>query len=324
MAWVAETRKAYYAPDVHRDAHYHLRLPHTRSEFAVPICFGDELLGVLNLESPVSDAFTPEDQQLVLTLSDQIATTIHNVQQVEELRRIKGFVGSQTALTWMRMVSTAWGHSIKREVGTALASAALLEQGIKKQERQQALDELEDLKEILRKIGEIPITAPLSAEDRITPVRVNQVIEAYLRRLQGHPRHSQVSITHNLQPDLDDMVTVRASEGWLRRGLEIVVENAVQAMLDSDSDEKLLTVSTHLQGDWVQIMVRDTGPGIPAGMRKKLLRERIRRFEGSRGAGVGLLLAKTIFETYEGTIEVLEIDPPGALLSIRLPAERSA
>jgi GAF domain-containing protein len=322
MAWVAETRKPYYAPDVSQDRRYHLRLPDTCSEFAVPVCFGDGLLGVLNLESPLRNAFTPEDQQLVRTLSDQVATTIHNVQQYEELRRIKGFVGSQTALEWMRMVSTAWGHSIKREVGTALASAGLLEQGIKKREQQRAIDELGDLKEILRKIGEIPLTAPLSAEDQVTPVRVNQTIEAYLRRLQGHPRHSLVSITHNLQPDLDDIVTVIASEGWLRRGLEIVVENAIQAMLDSDSDPKLLTVTTHLQDDWVQILVQDTGPGIPGEIRRKLFKERIPRSEGSLGAGIGLLLAKAIFETYQGRIEVLDCEPPGALLSILLPAER--
>jgi PAS domain S-box-containing protein len=318
---VVETRASQNVGDTTRDPDYLPLRTSMLSQLAVPITIGEQVIGVINVEHPEYHAFDDDDQEALEHLAAQAAIAIQNARHHEALRAIKGFVGSQTALEWIRMVSTVWGHSIKREVGTALASARLLRNAIARQDPQPALEELEDLKAIVRKIGDIPIMAPLSSEDEVTPVRLNQVIEAYLRHLQGHSRYRPVSITHSLQPDLDDLVTVRASEGWLRRGLEIVVENAAQVMLEADSDPKQLHVTTQLQGNQVQILVRDTGPGIPVELREKLFYEPITKAQGSKGAGIGLLLARTIFETYQGSIEILDCEPPGALVSILLPVE---
>jgi len=324
MPWVAKTRGFYYAPDVSKDPHYLPLLADTRSEIAVPISFGEELLGVLDLESPVSDAFTPEDQQLLQTLADQIATTIQNIQHYEELKQIKGFVGSQTALDWMRMVSFAWGHSIKHEVGISLVCAELARQAIQEGKYQKALKELEDLEMKVQGIKEIPIIDPLSADDVVTSMQINDIVETYLRHLWNRLPYASVHLETDLQPDLDNTVTVRSSKEWFRRGIKIVVDNAVLAMLDADSRQKKLLVLTRLVDNMVEILIRDTGPGIPEEIWQKLFKEPIAKPKGSRGAGVGLMLAKTIFEAYQGRIAVKETGPSGTLVVISLPIETSA
>jgi K+-sensing histidine kinase KdpD len=294
--------------------------PDTRSELAVPIKLGEKVIGVIDVKHPDHDAFDEEDQRWLESLAAQAALAIQNAQRYQDLEQIKGFVGSQTALDWM-MVSTAWGHNIKRETGKALVCVELVRQAHIKKDHQKVLAELGDLEATVQGIREIPITAPLSAEDAVSSVRVNRIVQGYLRNLWRHARYRSVELKCELQPDLDDLVTVRASKEWLRRGLEIVVENAVQTMLGTDNPSKRLSVATRLVDAKVEILVGDTGPGIPEEIRDRIFKEPIDKPEGSRGAGVGLVLARNIFEAYQGSITVRETGPSGTVIGISLPVE---
>jgi diguanylate cyclase (GGDEF)-like protein len=56
----------------------------TISELCVPIKFKERILGVINAESTKRNAFTPEDERLLITLAGQLATAI------EQLRKAQG------------------------------------------------------------------------------------------------------------------------------------------------------------------------------------------------------------------------------------------
>jgi signal transduction histidine kinase len=100
------------------------------------------------------------------------------------------------------------------------------------------------------------------------------------------------------------------------------VENAVQAMLDTDSYPKRLTVLTQLINDRVKITIIDTGPGIPAGLLEQIKKGKpIEKEKGSKGAGVGLALARTIFGAYQGDITIQETSSSGTTVVITLPVE---
>ena len=59
------------------------------SEMAVPLKFGDEVLGVLDIQSDLKNAFSRDDQQLIETLGDNIAISIRNAKlyRSEQWRR---------------------------------------------------------------------------------------------------------------------------------------------------------------------------------------------------------------------------------------------
>lgn len=63
-------------------------LPQTRGEIAVPIKMGDEILGVLDVQSDEANALTTDDRLLLEGLCGQIAIAIHNTQTGAELRRL--------------------------------------------------------------------------------------------------------------------------------------------------------------------------------------------------------------------------------------------
>ena len=65
--------------DVSKESHYLslTSLPETQSELAVPLIFGKNILGALDVESNERDAFTQEDVFILRTLADQVAIATH-------------------------------------------------------------------------------------------------------------------------------------------------------------------------------------------------------------------------------------------------------
>jgi GAF domain-containing protein/anti-sigma regulatory factor (Ser/Thr protein kinase) len=64
----------------------------TVSELAMPLLFQDEAIGVLNVESPMLNAFAQEDEDILRALASQAAIAITNTRQVNALK-ILGEIG---------------------------------------------------------------------------------------------------------------------------------------------------------------------------------------------------------------------------------------
>lgn len=79
IGWVVENGETLNVPDVTRDERYWpmASLPQTQSELAVPLIFGEEVSGAIDVESDQAAAFGDEDIYTLRTLADQIAVAIH-------------------------------------------------------------------------------------------------------------------------------------------------------------------------------------------------------------------------------------------------------
>ena len=82
---VAATGTPRIALDVGDDAVFfdNPDLPETRSELALPLRAGSEILGVLDVQSTESNAFQPEDVEVLTTLADQVTIAIQNARSFE-------------------------------------------------------------------------------------------------------------------------------------------------------------------------------------------------------------------------------------------------
>jgi len=79
---VCYSGQAYLAQDVTTDPHYLAfpDLPDTRSELALPLCIGVEVIGVLDIHSQAPASFGQDDIRVLQTLADQIAVAYNNAQ----------------------------------------------------------------------------------------------------------------------------------------------------------------------------------------------------------------------------------------------------
>ena len=62
-------------------------LPETRSEVALPLMFGQEIIGALDIQSTDKNAFSQDDVRIFSILADQVSVAIQNVQSLNQTKR---------------------------------------------------------------------------------------------------------------------------------------------------------------------------------------------------------------------------------------------
>jgi sigma-B regulation protein RsbU (phosphoserine phosphatase) len=111
IPWVARSGESILANDVDREPRYRpSRLPpdETRSELTVPLAFGGEVLGVLDVQSDRLNAFGEEDRFLFETLAGNIAIALRNAylyrseswrrRVAESMNEVAGLLSADIAL----------------------------------------------------------------------------------------------------------------------------------------------------------------------------------------------------------------------------------
>ncbi len=109
---VAQDGQARIALDVGRDAAYFNNpdLPNTRSEMALPLKIGSEIIGVLDVQSKREAVFSEEDLKVFRALANQVSIAIENSRQADitqaALEEARTVTKQYTQQAWKKVVST--------------------------------------------------------------------------------------------------------------------------------------------------------------------------------------------------------------------------
>lgn len=89
VGYVTSQGVARIALDVGADAVFFNNpdLPETHSEVALPLKFGQEIVGALDIQSNETNAFSQEDVELLTILADQVSVAIQNARSLEQAQR---------------------------------------------------------------------------------------------------------------------------------------------------------------------------------------------------------------------------------------------
>ncbi len=90
----AETRSPIFVPDVARDSRYISWFPGVKAELAIPLVNKDRLVGVLNIEGPEVEAFTPDARTALMVLAGHLAVAIENATLYREARWYADLLGT--------------------------------------------------------------------------------------------------------------------------------------------------------------------------------------------------------------------------------------
>lgn len=106
---VAERGQLYLSADVRQDTTYFANplLPYTRSELALPLIVGEEVIGVLDVQSARPDDFSPQDVEILQLWAGQLALSIES---------IRSFIRSQEILDVQRRMYGEIGREAWREL----------------------------------------------------------------------------------------------------------------------------------------------------------------------------------------------------------------
>jgi GAF domain-containing protein len=89
VARAARTRQVVIVNDVYSDVGWlpNPLLPDTRAEMAIPLLLGNQMLGVLDVQSDHLNAFSEEDANIQTTLASQVATALQNARLIADAQR---------------------------------------------------------------------------------------------------------------------------------------------------------------------------------------------------------------------------------------------
>lgn len=88
VRWVAQHRAPVLLADAPSDPRFVAGSPEIRSELAVPVAIGEELLGVLNVESRLPSAFGAAELALLQAIASQLAVALANLAARESLKEL--------------------------------------------------------------------------------------------------------------------------------------------------------------------------------------------------------------------------------------------
>ena len=116
-------------------------------------------------------------------------------------------------------------------------------------------------------------------------------------------------ITQNALPILGDRVQ-------LQQVILNLVVNGIDAMKDTPSQNRIISIRTSRVENFAQLSVSDHGPGIPEDKLKEVFEPFFTN--KAEGMGMGLSIARTIIEAHHGLISAKNRDHGGASFRIRL------
>ena len=289
------------------------------------VCLGlrgeseDDLYGFIALrDDRLRDAFSREEVQLLAGLANQVAVTIENSQVYQQMKE-------KDRLAALGEMAAGLAHEIRNPLGSIKASAQYLtETSGLPEDGAEFLDIIVDEVDRLNRVVSSFLDYARPAHSDPEPIHVNAAVELTLQFLR--PECDSVDVTLHVAM-AQDLPRVRIDIEHLRQVLINLVQNAVQAMTSGgDIFVETLIQESYRLGDrarrWVQISVRDTGPGIAPGLLANLFVPFVTTKQ--QGTGLGLAISQRIISEAGGRIGVRSREGVGTTFVILLPAEGDA
>lgn len=160
--------------------------------------------------------------------------------------------------------------------------------------------------------------------DERKPNDLNKAIETTLNISQGEWKY-----VANIETSLDqELPLVPCCINDFNQSVLNIIINASQAIKDSLENERnqkgTINIATRQKGKWAEIVIKDSGPGIPEEIRSKIFEPFFTTKEIGEGTGQGLALAYTMMvKKHNGKIFMDTELGKGTTFTIRLPLQQN-
>ncbi|MCU0481702.1 MAG: GAF domain-containing sensor histidine kinase [Anaerolineae bacterium] len=306
-------------------------IPHladSKAQMIIPLQSQENVIGILNLETPYPNRFVEEVFQFMQILAGQIGVALDNGRLYNQAQRqvieLQALYNKLSDLEHLKtdMIRIA-AHDLRNPLSVLMGYVQLLEQDKTKFDRQYH-DYFGIMSQVVKRIYSI-INEMLSLE-RIEQIATHPPQEAvyisdiidhaileYKRQIDLKRQRVSIEIETQISPVLGDKAQIH----------EAIINLLGNAVKYTPNNGKI-AIYLKQQHNMVIFTITDTGMGIPENQQKNLFKPffRLQNPENNQieGTGLGLSLVRNIIERHQGEIVFSSKYGEGSTFGFKLPA----
>jgi len=270
---------------------------------AAPVSHGGRVIGVLIGFSSRPATFSTDDLKMLIDYTPVAAGVMANAALEERAETKRNFTIDELRdffrLTTLGEFSACFAHEVRNPLMLIRGNLRFVDESLELDHPLRARFEAIDhaatrIEEMAKRILDFSRTRSRRPE----PCDVGELIADALRFVQPYVRTKFIDVQVNLDPHA---LIVDAERWQIVQAIVNLLQNAADAM--ASVDRRVLSISSGIEQNRLQITVSDTGTGIPPATRSRVF-EPFFTTKGDRGTGLGLYITKQVVEEHGGTVSV--------------------
>ncbi|HPH94487.1 MAG TPA: GAF domain-containing protein [Anaerolineaceae bacterium] len=305
-------------------------LQNTKAELSIPLKIGKRVLGVLDLQSSVANAFAVEDVAVLQTLADQIAVAIDNARSYAVSQKAYEEIREADRLKSQFLANMS--HELRTPLNSIIGFSRVILKGIdgpvtdlQKTDLTAIYNSGQHLLGLINNILDLSKIEAGKMQMTFDEINMTDLVNVAISTAVGLIKDKPIRLSHHVEPNLPP---VFGDQMRLRQVLINLLSNAAKF-----TEQGSITVEAKTQlgptGEQeIIVTVADTGPGIAEKDRVKLFQAFSQVDDSSTrktgGTGLGLSISRSFVEMHGGRIGLLhsEVDK-GSTFFFTLPVKKS-
>ena len=289
-----------------------IREENLHSMLVTPVVYESEPIGLLTLYVDRKHRFNDDERTIARALADLGAIAVQNARLYARVFDSEESMRKSERLTTLGTLAAEIAHEIRNPlmvIRLLFDSLELEEAGDENKNKDLAMirEKLDDLNQIAGRI----LDFGKSRESFRKTFSLGEIVEEVALLVRLKLEQSQVVL--NIDGAVEEIL-VFVDKGQLQQALLNLILNALVAMPQGGR----LTIETVRSVDGkAEILVKDTGSGIPDEFREKIFDSFLSGSVG--GSGLGLAISKRILRGHDGDLELVESTSDGTVFRLTLP-----
>ncbi len=310
-----------------------LRSNFEKAEFktmlTIPLEIEDGFYGVIAFIYYIKKSLGIEMINFLKIVADSIAIAFKRykdyikIKKMEEDRQIqeKILLRAEQFVSFGQLTS-----AIAHEIRQPLQSIKILTDSVlfwdHENKRMSYEDMLQNLKKISARVDRVEkiiknMNLMIKSPDKIEikPININneiiQSIEFFKQKLLAHRIKLELNFDENIKEIL-------FSDIQFNQVVVNIINNAINALATVNKNDKLISIKTEENNDYILLTIIDNGTGINDEIKEKVFDPFFSTYNKGEGTGMGLYIVKNILKCFNSSITVSDNEGGGAVFNILL------
>lgn len=285
----------------------------------------DKPMGLMGITSRKQREYSSNDENLLVAIGRQLATTIEKVRLYEEtcrayedLRKTQEQLLQSEKMSAVGQLISGVAHELNNPLTAILGYAQLLESEGLNERASEFVNKLFKQAQRTHRVVQNLLSFARQRKPQKQLVDICKVIDETLALRDYDLKVNNITLQREIAPDIP---SVTADPHQLEQVFLNIINNAVDAMLDKDNGGSL-KVHIYVKDGRLHAEFHDSGPGI---------KEPHRIFEPfyttksvGKGTGLGLSICYGIVQEHGGEITARNREDGGAVITVSLPSTGEA